>query len=277
MVEISHPKCSVRQQCKLLNIARSGLYYEPVSESALNLGLLEKLVEQYLKTPYYGSPKFLWWLRAQGYAINIKRVKRLMRVLGITAIYQKPNTSLKDKQHQIYPYLLKNLEINTPNQVWCSDITYLRMKGGFMYLVVVMDWYSRYVISWELSNSLETWFCTSALHAALAYEKPTIFNTDQGSQFTSHEFTDVLKSNQIKISMDGKGRYLDNIMIERLWRSLKYEDIYLKHYETVPDLYDGLTRYFQHYNTERPHQSLDYRSPSDVYQNQAKTREVVLC
>ncbi len=277
MIKKAHRKLSIRKQCELLGISRSGIYYEPAEEGEYNLKLMDLIDEQYTKTPYYGSPKMTVILKQQGYEVNIKRVKRLMRLMGITAIYPKPNTSKKGADHKIYPYLLKEISIKRPNQVWCTDITYIRMVGGFMYLVAVMDWYSRYVISWELSNSLETWFCTDALNAALAYAKPDIFNTDQGAQFTSDAFTSILNSNEIKISMDGKGRCMDNIMIERLWRSLKYEDIYLKNYQTVDELYEGLTRYFYTYNQERPHQSLKYLTPQKVYSEATTEREVILC
>ena len=277
MIDKSSKSLSIRKQCELLGISRSGIYYEPIQMSEGNLKLMELIDEQYTKTPYYGSPKMTECLNRQGYPVNIKRVKRLMKLMGISAVYAKPNTSIKAQGHHIYPYLLKGLEINKPNQVWCTDITYIRIVGGFMYLVAVMDWNSRYVISWELSNSLDTWFCTAALQAALAYAKPAIFNTDQGSQFTSEAFTSILKKHQIQISMDGKGRCIDNIMIERLWRSLKYEDIYLKDYKSVEELYDGLTRYFHTYNHDRPHQSLKYQTPFQVYSKSIAEREVILC
>ena len=277
MVKRSHNKISLRRQCELLGIARSGYYRKMVPMSEENLEIMEKIDEQYMKTPYYGSPKMTVYLRVKGYEVNVKRIKRLMRVMGISGVQIKPKTSAKEEAHYIYPYLLRHLEIDRVNMVWCSDITYLRVRGGFMYLVAVMDWHSRYVLSWELSNSLDRWFCVDALNSALAYAKPEIFNTDQGSQFTSKEFTGVLKQKGVRISMDGKGRCMDNIMIERLWRSLKYEDIYLKHYQTVDELYDGLTRYFYTYNHERPHQSLGYETPANIYFKDQKKREVILC
>jgi len=277
MVDKKNRKISVRRQSQLLSISRSGYYRKLAPVSALNLELMDLIDRQYIKTPYYGSPKMRVHLRDLGYEVNIKRTKRLMKLIGISAIYQRPNTSQKMQGHKIYPYLLRGLDINRPNQVWCADITYIRIKGGFMYLVAVMDWCSRYVISWELSNSMDRWFCVDALQAALAYEKPDIFNTDQGSQFTSEDFTGVLKAAKIQISMDGKGRYLDNIMIERLWRSLKYEDIYLKRYQTVDELHEGLTRYFYSYNHERPHQGLGYKTPASVYLRRQEKREVILC
>jgi len=277
MIKPKHVKLSIRKQCELMGISRSGLYYEPAQTSEENLKLMRLIDEQYIKTPYYGSPKMTVVLNKCGYGVNIKRVKRLMKVIGISAIYPKPNTSLKRSGHKLYPYLLNGLKISRPNQVWCTDITYIRMVGGFMYLVVVMDWYSRYVISWELSNSLDSYFCTDALHTALAYARPEIFNTDQGVQFTSESFTRILSANNIQISMDGKGRFLDNIMIERLWRSLKYEDIFIKNYQTVDELHEGLTRYFYAYNQERPHQALNYETPYHIYSQLVSQREVSLC
>lgn len=277
MIKKEHKALSVRQQCGLLGLARSGYYYEPKAIDSYNLKLMELIDEQYTKTPYYGSPKLTACLQMQGYRVNIKRVKRLMRLLGISAIYTKPKTSIKGVGQYIYPYLLSGLEISRANQVWCADITYIRVVGGFMYLVAIMDWHSRYILSWELSNTLDSWFCIAALNAALAYAKPEIFNTDQGVQFTSEGFTTVLNKKGIKISMDGKGRCTDNIMIERLWRSLKYEDIYLKRYETVEELYDGLTRYFQAYNNERPHQALGYKTPFELYEKSKQAKEVILC
>ena len=277
MIKPKHVKLSIRKQCELMGISRSGLYYEPAQTSEENLKLMRLIDEQYIKTPYYGSPKMTVVLNKCGYGVNIKRVKRLMKVIGISAIYPKPNTSLKRSGHKLYPYLLNGLKISRPNQVWCTDITYIRMVGGFMYLVVVMDWYSRYVISWELSNSLDSYFCTDALHTALAYARPEIFNTDQGVQFTSESFTRILSANNIQISMDGKGRFLDNIMIERLWRSLKYEDIFIKNYQTVDELHEGLTRYFYTYNQERPHQALNYETPYHIYSQLVSQREVSLC
>ena len=227
--------------------------------------LMNLLDEEYTKHPFYGSPKLTAWLKSKGHNVNIKRVKRLMNIMGIIAIYPTKNTSQKNFYHTIYPYLLADLIINKANLVWCADITYIKLKKGFMYLIAIMDWYSRYVLAWELSNSLEVDFCIEALLRALKITMPEIFNTDQGSQFTSHDFTKVLLEAKIKISMDGKGRTFDNIFIERLWRSVKYENIYLNQYETVQDLRNGLTNYFEFYNNERLHQSSGYKPPYDIY------------
>ena len=222
--------------------------------------------EEYTRHPFYGTRKMRDYLRRQGYKINRKRVQRLMRLMGLSSIAPKKRTTVINKAHRIYPYLLGGLDINRSNQVWCSDITYIRLKGGFAYLTVVMDWYSRYVLSWEISISMDESFCVSALERALRmYGSPEIFNTDQGSQYTGHAFTGVLKNHGIKISMDGKGRAMDNIMVERLWRTLKYEDIYIRDYETVEDLIAGLRDYFSFYNNERPHQTFNGKTPAEVY------------
>jgi putative transposase len=223
--------------------------------------------EQYLRTPFYGSRNFTTWLKNEGYEVNRKRVQRLMRIMGIEAIYPKPRTSEARKEHKKYPYLLRDVKILRPNHVWSSDITYLPMKNGFMYLVAVIDWFSRFVLSWRLSNTMDSSFCVAALDAAIKrWGKPEIFNTDQGSQFTGQDFTGKLADCGISISMDGKGRALDNVFIERLWRSLKYEEIYIWNHETVLELENGLIRYFKFYNTERPHQSLANMTPTFVYQ-----------
>ncbi len=221
--------------------------------------------EEYTRTPFYGYRKMTARLKMQGQAVNRKRVARLMRIMGLQAIYPGPRTSAAHPQHKKYPYLLRGLSITRPNQVWSADITYVPMPTGFMYLVAVIDWFSRFVLTWQLSNTLDGLFCRDALHGALAQGKPDIFNTDQGAQFTASEFTGTLEDAQVQISMDGRGRALDNIFIERLWRSVKYEDIYVKDYPTVPALEHGLHDYFQLYNYERPHQSLDYRTPADVH------------
>jgi putative transposase len=221
--------------------------------------------EQYLQTPFYGWPRMTVALQRQGYAINHKRVRRLMQKMGLQAIYPKPKTTVAGEAHKIYPYLLRGLKLTQPQQVWSADITYIPMPRGFMYLVAVIDWFSRYVLAWQLSNTLDGAFCLDALQQALLWGKPTIFNTDQGRQFTASAFTGYLEREEIQISMDGKGRALDNIFIERLWRSVKYEDIYLKDYGTVLALASGLHRYFQLYNYDRPHQSLDYRTPAEVH------------
>lgn len=221
--------------------------------------------EQYTKTPFYGSRRMGAWLGTHGYAVNRKRIQRLMQLMGIQGVGPKPGTSQRNKEHKVYPYLLRGYEITRPNQVWSTDITYCPMPQGFMYLTAVIDWYSRYVLSWELSNTLDASFCVSALEQALAQGEPEIFNTDQGCQFTSREFLEPLEERKIRISMDGKGRALDNIFVERLWRSVKYECLYIKDFSTVNMLGTGLTDYFQFYNNERLHQSLDYRTPSYVH------------
>lgn len=269
MIDPEHPQLSVRQQCELIGLNRATYYYEPATESALNLELMRLIDEQYMRTPFYGWPRMTAYLQQQGYAINHKRVQRLMQQMGIQALYPKPSLSKAHPDHKVYPYLLRGLEITHPNQVWSTDITYIPLRNGFLYLVVVMDWYSRYVLSWRLSNTLDNRFCIEALEQALQGERPTIFNSDQGVQFTACNFTALLEKAEIQISMDGKGRALDNICIERLWRSVKYEDVYLNDYATGPALFAGLTHYFSFYNQERPHQSLNYRTPSAVYHSLA--------
>jgi putative transposase len=265
MIEPTHPDLSLRRQCELIGLPRSTYYYEPAGESEFNLRLMRLIDEQYLKTPFYGWPKMTALLRRQGYPVNHKRVQRLMHLMGLQAIYPKPQTTVAGQGHQVYPYLLRGLEIVRPNQVWSADITYVPMQHGFMYLVAILDWFSRYVLSWQLSNTLDGQFCLEALHQALPLGRPEIFNTDQGVQFTALEFTDCLEQAGIRISMDGRGRALDNIFIERLWRSVKYENLYLKDYALVPDLDAGLHDYFLLYNHERPHQSLAYRTPAEVH------------
>jgi putative transposase len=240
MIESNHPTISIRRQCQLIGLNRATFYSEPVGETALNLALMRFIDEQYLRTPFYGYPKMTAELRRQGYAVNFKRVARLMQKMGLQAITR-------------------------PDQVWSTDITYIPMVHGFMYLVAIIDWYSRYILAWQLSNTLEGTFCLETLNLALGHRQPEIFNTDQGSQFTAHAFTSRLTEAGIRISMDGRGRALDNIFVERLWRTVKYEDIYLNHYETVPALQRGLHHYFNFYNHERPHQSLAYRVPDEVY------------
>ena len=264
-MEPSNPDISILRQCRLLGLPRSSYYYQPKGESRLNLTLMRLLDEQYTRTPFYGSPKMTLWLKTRGYAVNHKRVERLMRVMGLQAIYPKPDTSRPHAEHKIYPYLLRGVEIDHADQVWSADITYIRMSRGFLYLAAVMDWFSRYVLSWRLSNTLESSFCVEALEMALEAKQPKIFNTDQGTQFTSEDFTGILKDREIAISMDGRGRYLDNIFVERLWRTVKYEEVYLHDYQTSGEAYLGLKKYFDFYNTERFHQSLDYRTPYEVY------------
>ncbi len=256
----------VMRQCGLLGLARSTAYYRPVPVSEQDLALLRVLDELHLQYPFYGSRRLVDALADRGQRVNRKRVQRLMRIMGIEALYRKPNTSRAHPGHPVYPYRLRDLCIDRPNQVWCTDVSYIPMAHGFAYLVAIMDWYSRKVLAWRVSNTLATDFCVAALEEALArYGAPEIFNTDQGCQFTSEVFTGVLKNHDILISMDGKGRCMDNIFIERLWRSVKYEDIYLKAYDSIPALRAGLTQYFDFYDRVRRHQGLDGQTPDEVY------------
>ena len=269
MIEPSHRHLSVVRQCELLNLSRASYYRntEWVGESEENLNLMGLIDEEYTRHPFYGSRKMRDYLRRNGHQVNRKRIQRLMRIMGVKSVAPSPNTSKPNTKHKTYPYLLNGLKINRANQVWCTDITYIRMDGGFVYLVAVMDWYSRKVLSWEVSTSMEDNFCVSALERALRlHPKPEIFNTDQGVQFTSKSFTGVLKDHDIAISMDGKGRCMDNIFIERLWRSVKYEEIYLNDYDSTETLRKALRKYFHFYNTERPHQTFDGATPIEVYQ-----------
>lgn len=265
LVDKDDPSLSIDEQCKLLDLSRSSYYYEVTGESALNLEIMNQVDEIFTAHPFYGARKITDRLQHRGYCVNKKRISRLMAKMGLEAIYPKPNLSKRNPEHRIYPYLLRNLTIDRVNQVWSTDITYIRTQGGFVYLVAVIDWHSRYVLSWELSNSLDTNFCLTALEKALSQGIPEIFNTDQGVQFTSNDFINILKSYEIKISMDGRGRALDNIFVERLWRSVKYEDIYIRGYSNMIEVYRGLQAYFKFYNDERPHQSLGYQTPAEVY------------
>lgn len=266
MVEPDHARLSIVKQCELLSINRSVFYYQLKEENPLNLELMRLIDEQHIETPWYGARQMMRHLRRLGHAVNRKRIGRLMQVMGVSAIYQKPKTSKPHPEHKIYPYLLRGLTIDRPNQVWCADISYIPLRRGFLYLVAIMDWASRKVLSWRLSNTMDADFCVAALEDALfRYGKPEIFNTDQGSQFTSDAFTKVLKDADIRISMDGKGRWMDNVMIERLWRSLKYECVYLHAYETGSELRQGLKNWIEKYNTSRPHSSLDDRTPHEAY------------
>ena len=266
MVERQRPSLSVARQCRALGISRSSLYYQPVGVSQEVLELM-KLVRQavYLERPFFGSRRMAIWLRGQGYRINRKRVGRLMGEMGLRAIYRRPRTSKPGLGHRVYPYLLRSMRITRPNQVWAADITYVPMARGFMYLVAIMDWHSRYVLAWRLSTTLDVDFCVKALEEALEKGKPEIFNTDQGSQFTSEAFTGLLKQRGIQISMDGKGSYRDNLFVERLWRSVKYEEVYLKAYADGRDARAGIGEYLSFYNTQRPHQALGYRTPGEVF------------
>lgn len=265
LIEAGHTELSVRRQCELLGLPRSSLYYEPAEETAANLRLMRLLDAEYTEHPCMGSRRLAKWLQDQGEQVNRKRVQRLLRVMGLEAIYPKPRTSMPGVGHRIYPYLLRGVEVARVDQVWSTDITYLPIAKGFMYLAATIDWYSRYVVAWRLSNTLDGTFCLEMLEEALGRGKPEVFNTDQGVQFTASAFTGRLEKEGVAVSMDGKGRCLDNIFVERLWRSVKYEDVYPKRYETVRELERGLSRYFKWYNEERLHQSLDYRRPGEVY------------
>lgn len=261
-------RLSIKRQCELAQLPRSSVYYQPKGESEINLGLMRRIDELYTQWPFYGTRKITEHLKVEGQAVNRKRVSRLMRLMGIEAIYQKPRTTKATPEHRKYPYLLRGLKIAHPNQVWATDITYIRLRQGFIYLVAVMDWFSRYVLSWRLSNTLETSFCIEALQEALQrFGPPEIFNSDQGSQFTSTDFTDYLKGAGVSISMDGRGRAVDNIFVERLWRSVKYEEVYLKDYQTVGEATSNLGAYFSFYDNVRLHQALEYRTPAAVYQS----------
>lgn len=265
LIEWNNQEVSLCRQCELLSLSKGALYYEPVKLDQFSLSIMGFIDHQYVKTPFFGSRKMVAALQRSGYIVNRKRVQRLMKLMGIRAIYPKRSLSQKSKVHKIYPYLLKDIRIDNPNFVWSIDITYIQLRGGFLYLVAIIDWYSRYVLSWHLSNTLDVSFCLEALEEALDKGAPIIFNSDQGSQFTSKEFTQILLDKGIKISMDGRGRVFDNIFIERLWRSVKYEDIYLKGYETCKDVIDGLGRYFPFYNNQRPHQALGYKVPYEIH------------
>jgi putative transposase len=267
LVDRTDDQMSILAQCRLLRVARSTLYYRPAPASDDDLRLMRRIDEQYLETPFYGSRRMVAVLRREGYAVNRKRVRRLMRLMGIEAIYQKPNTSQRHPDHKVYPYLLRGLVIDRPNQVWCADITYIPMAKGFVYLVAVMDWFSRRVLAWRLSIGMETAFCVEALQEAIdRYGAPEIFNTDQGVQFTSAAFLAELESKGVRISMDGKGRFLDNIFIERLWRSLKYEDIFIRAYTLVSEARSGIAAWFAFYNDKRLHQALGYRTPRETFE-----------
>jgi putative transposase len=270
LVEPDHAELSVRRQCDLLGLCRSSWYYEPVPASAANLALMRRIDEQYLRRPYFGSRRMTVWLRSVGEVVNRKRVQRLMRLMGLEALYPKPRTSATHSGHKIYPYLLRGVAVTRPDQVWSADITYIPLQSGFLYLLAVLDWYSRYVLAWRLSNTLDGDFCLEALEEALARGRPEIFNTDQGSQFTSQAFTGRLERAGVAISMDGRGRALDNVFVERLWRSVKYEDVYLKAYATGAECWAGLSAYLQFYCEERPHQALAYQTPAAVYREAAE-------
>jgi putative transposase len=268
LIEHAHPTISVSRQCELLGLARSSLYYTPAPANPHDERLMRLLDEQCTRYPFYGVPRMTAWLRSLGHRVGPKRVRRLLRQMGLMAIYPKPRLSAPAPGHRIYPYLLRGLDITGPNHVWSTDITYIRMRRGFVYLVAVIDWFSRFVLSWRLSLTLEADFCLAALDEALGRGRPEIFNTDQGSQFTGAEFTGRLSHSGVLISMDGRGRALDNVFVERLWRSVKYEEVYLHDYETVWLASEGLGGYFDFYNHERLHQSLGWRTPAEVYHAQ---------
>ncbi len=267
-IDTSHESLSIGRQCELIELPRSS-YYRKSSrnkESDENLVLMRLIDTEYTKHPFYGSRKMRNYLRRQGFKINRKRVQRLMRKMGLQSIAPKPNTSKPHPEHKKFPYLLRNMEITCPNQVWCADITYIPLPGGFVYLTAVMDWYSRYVLSWEVSVTMDSSFCVSSLESAFRrYGRPEIFNTDQGVQYTSKDFSSTILDNNVLLSMDGKGRYIDNIFIERLWRSVKYEEVYLKDYDSVSDLIKSLKVYFDFYNNERPHAGLEDMTPAEIY------------
>jgi putative transposase len=263
MVERPGP-LALSRQCQLLGLNRAALYYQAAPVDAYELELMALLDRQYLRTPFYGSRRMTAWLQTQGHAVNRKRVQRLMQRMGLAAIYQRPRTSQQAPAHRIYPYLLRGLRIERVHQVWAADITYIPMARGFLYLVAVMDWVSRYVLAWRLSNLLDADFCIEALEEALRQGRPEIFNTDQGSQFTGDGFTGVLRGHGVAISMDGRGRFADNIFVERLWRSLKYEEVYLKAYDNVAQARQGIAAYFEFYNHQRLHQALAYRTPRQL-------------
>ena len=268
MIDRQHNQLSLVRQCTLLDISRGSVYYQPTPTRTEDLELMSLMDRQYLKTPFYGSRRMKAWLRGQGHQVNRKRVRRLMQVMGLEVIYRRPNTSKPAPGHRVYPYLLKGVKIDRVNQAWSADITYIPMAKGFLYLIAIMDWHSRYVLAWRLSNTMDVDFCVQALEEALSKGNPEIFNTDQGSQFTSESFTGVLRDQGIQISMDGKGRYLDNIFVERLWRSVKYEEVYLKAYQNGTEARKGIGAYLDFYNRQRPHQALGYRTRGQVFEEE---------
>jgi putative transposase len=268
MIITDNKLLSISSQCALLSISRSSVYYTPVGENPLNLKLMELIDRQFLDTPWYGTRQMARYLRREGYMVGRKRVRRLMQKMGLRAIFQTPRTTVPNPEHKIYPYLLRNLAITSANQVWCTDITYIRMNRGFLYLVAIMDWYSRKVLSWRISNTMDTDFCIEALEEAIeTYGAPELFNTDQGSQFTSQRFIGVLKEHSIRISMDGRGRWMDNVFIERLWRSLKYECVYLQAFESGVEAKRKIGEWMEYYNTKRPHSTFGEKTPFEVYYN----------
>ena len=279
LTDRQHRHLSIVRQCQLMGVSRSSLYYRPQGTPPGDLSLMQTMDRQYLETPFYGSRRMKASLDRQGMTVSRKRVQRLMRLMGLRAIYRQPRTSQPAAGRWVYPYLLRDLTITRANQVWAADITYLPMARGFLYLVAIMDWHSRYVVAWGLSNTLETGFCAEALTEALGQGRPDVFNTDQGSQFTSREFTQILQDRGVKISMDGRGRYQDNILVERLWRTVKYEEVYLKAYANGLEAHflgaiDRLREYFRFYNHRRPHQALGYRTPAEVFHGEPVEEEL---
>jgi putative transposase len=270
LIEPSNLHLSIRRQCELLDLNRSSYYLEPATESAENLRLMRKIDQQFMSTPFYGSRRMTASLERSGEAVNRKRVQRLMAKMGLEAVFPRPRTTTAATDGRVYPYLLRDRELTRVDEVWSSDITYVPMRHGFMYLTAVIDWYSRFVLSWRLSNTLEGRFCLEALDEALSLGRPEIFNTDLGAQFTARDYTGRLEEAGIAVSRDGRGRALDNRFVERLWRSVKYEDIYIKDYGHVSELESGLSAYFRFYDEERPHQSLDYRTPGEVYRGEVR-------
>lgn len=265
MIEPKHKRLSISRQCDLIGLPRASYYYAPKSDDRYNQLMMNMIDEQFTKTPFYGVPRMTAWLRRQGHEVNHKRIRRLMRKMGLEAIYPKKNLSKAHPAHKKYPYLLRDVVVDHPDQAWCADITYVRLQQGFVYLVVIMDWHSRYVLAWDISITLDAAFCIRTLERALKISRPDIFNSDQGVQFTSADFTNILEKEGVRISMDGRGRVYDNIFVERLWRTIKYEEVYLHQYLTVADSRWGLERYFLFYNTERIHESLGYKTPHETY------------
>jgi putative transposase len=275
MIDPGHSRLSIVRQCELVSISRSSFYREPAAESEDTLRLMRLIDEQFLETPWYGSRQMVRQLRRNGWCVGRHRVRRLMTKMGLAPIYQHPKTSAPHPRHKIYPYLLRHLTIEEPNQVWCADVTYIPMRRGFLYLVAIMDWASRKVLAWRLSNTMDAEFCVAALEEALArHGRPEIFNTDQGSQFTSFAFTNTLKDAGIRISMDGRGRWMDNVFIERLWRSLKYECVFLNAFETGSEARAGIGRWIDYYNTDRPHSTFGGGTPDEVYATQANEQKL---
>lgn len=265
MIDFKHKELTIDHQCDLLDLARSTLYYQPCGDSTHKLAIMRDVDKIYTDHPEYGNRRILFEVKRLGHSVGRDLIRTIMHQMGLEAVYPKPNLSKSCPGHKIYPYLLRGVDIKSPNQVWSTDITYIRMPNGFLYLTAVIDWYSRYVLAWKISNSLDGIICREVLVEALRYGKPEIFNTDQGSQYTSEDFLEILLSRNIKPSMDGRGRALDNVFVERLWRSVKYENIFLNEYKNGSELYHGMKKYFFHYNENRPHMALNYDYPGEIY------------